>query len=131
MIFDLGTESFGNGSFFTELKENPPFITFFGPMYIDFDVYPRYNGRISEIFGRMLLKIFSVIMVMLIFQAKQLVHGLMKKFGQLWKQILDAKQIKYCPKSILCKEYIFVKKYRNESEGGIDYLPDNEPTFSS
>ena len=48
MILDLGTESFGNGSFFTELKENAPLIKHFGPMYIDFDEYPRYSGRIYE-----------------------------------------------------------------------------------
>ena len=52
MILDLGNESFGNGSLFNELKENSPLIIHFGPMYIDFGEYPRYSGRISEIFEK-------------------------------------------------------------------------------
>ena len=49
-IIDLGTASFGNESLFTQQKENYPLIKCFGPMYIDFDEYPRYSGRNSEIF---------------------------------------------------------------------------------
>ena len=48
MIIDLGTESFRYGYFFTELKENAPLIKHFGPMYIDFDEYRTYSGRISD-----------------------------------------------------------------------------------
>ena len=49
-------------------------------MYIDFDDYPLYSGRISEIFEKSLMKIFSVIMVMLILKAKiKCAHGLMSK----------------------------------------------------
>ena len=52
-------------------------------MYIDFGEYPRYSGRISEIFEKMLMKMFSVIMVMLILQAKNnYALGLMSKVGQ-------------------------------------------------
>ena len=48
MIINLGTASFGNESLFTKQKENSPLIKCFGPMYIDFDEYPRYSGRIYE-----------------------------------------------------------------------------------
>ena len=47
MILDLGTASFGNGSLFTELKENAPLIQNFWPMYIDFDEYPCHSTIIS------------------------------------------------------------------------------------
>ena len=50
MILDLGTASFGNGSLFNRLKENAPLIKYFGPIYIHFDEYPTYSGRISENF---------------------------------------------------------------------------------
>ena len=36
----------------TELKENDPLIKKFGPIYIDFDEYPRYIGRTSAFFER-------------------------------------------------------------------------------
>ena len=74
MIIYLGTESFGNGYLFTELKENAPLIIIFGPMYIDFDEYPRYSDRTSSIFEKMLMKLFNVIIVMLILEAKKIVH---------------------------------------------------------
>ena len=48
IVLDLGTASFGNGYLFTQLKESYPLIKYFGPMYIDFDEYPPYSGRISE-----------------------------------------------------------------------------------
>ena len=48
-IIDLGTASFGNESLFTQQKENSLLIKCFGPMYIDFDEYPRYSDRNSEI----------------------------------------------------------------------------------
>ena len=43
-------------------------------MYIDFDEYPRYSGRITESFEKHLMEILSVIMVMLILHAKNIVH---------------------------------------------------------
>ena len=53
-------------------------------MYIDLDEYPCYIGRISDIFGKMLMKIFSVIMVMLILQEERIFsHGLMRKVVKL------------------------------------------------
>ena len=53
-------------------------------MYIDFDEYPRYSGRNSEIFENIVMKIFSVSMVMHILQAnRKFTHGLMRTFGEL------------------------------------------------
>ena len=49
VILDLGTASFVNGYMFTELKENSPLIERLGLMYVDFDEYPGYSGRISVI----------------------------------------------------------------------------------
>ena len=43
----------------------------------------------------------------------------------------DAKQIKKCPKTVLCKECKYVKKDINESDEDFHSPPDNEPTFSS
>ena len=43
----------------------------------------------------------------------------------------DAKQIKKCPKTTLCKEFIYVRNDRNESDDNFDSPPYNEPTFSS
>ena len=51
-IIDLGTASFGNESLFTQQKEKILLIKCFGPMYIDFDEYPCYSGRNSEIFEK-------------------------------------------------------------------------------
>ena len=82
MILDLGTELFGNGSLFTELKENAPLIKKIGPMYIDFGEYPHYSGRTSEDFKIMLMKVFNVIMVMLILQVENVAHWLIRKVGQ-------------------------------------------------
>ena len=51
-IFNLGTASFWNESLLTQQKENYPLIKCCGPMYIDFDEYPPYSGRNSEIFEK-------------------------------------------------------------------------------
>ena len=47
-IIDFGTASFGNEYLFTQQKYNSPLIICFGPMYIDFDEYPIYSGRIMK-----------------------------------------------------------------------------------
>ena len=44
------TSSLGNGTSFTALKENTTLIKHFGPIYIDSDEYPPYDGTISETF---------------------------------------------------------------------------------
>ena len=49
-ITELGTTSFGNYPWFTQQKENLSLIKSLGPMYIDFDEYPRYSARNSELF---------------------------------------------------------------------------------
>ena len=49
-IIDLRTASFEHGSLFTQLKGNDQLIKIFGPIYIDFDEYPPYSGRIYENF---------------------------------------------------------------------------------
>ena len=49
MILDLGTTLFRDGFLFTEIKGNSPLLKHVGPMYIDFDEYPRYSGRKSAI----------------------------------------------------------------------------------
>ena len=82
MILYLGTASFGNEFLFTELKENAPLIKYFGPMYIDFDEYPRYSGRIYVILEKNMNEKFNVIMVMIIFRLKNCTHGLIRKVGQ-------------------------------------------------
>ena len=53
-------------------------------MYIDFDEYLPYSGRIYECFEKLLMKIFSVFMVMHILQAnRKCALGLMSKVGEL------------------------------------------------
>ena len=56
-IIDLGPASFEHESLFTQQKENSPLIKHLGPLYIDFDEYPPYSGRISEKFEKMLMNI--------------------------------------------------------------------------
>ena len=46
-------------------------IECFGPMYIDFDEYPCYSGRNSEILKEMLMKTYSVTMCMHILQVNR------------------------------------------------------------
>ena len=49
-------------------------------MYINFDEYPPYSGRNSEIFENVLMKIIFVSMVMHILQVKRkYAHGFMSK----------------------------------------------------
>ena len=75
VILDLWTKSFENGSLFTWLKSNAPSIKHFGTIYTNFDEYPWYSGRTSAIFEKIVRKVFNVIMVMLILQAKKLHMG--------------------------------------------------------
>ena len=55
-IIDLGNESFGNEYLFNQQKENAPSIKMFGSMYIYFDEYPPYSGKISETFVKNVTK---------------------------------------------------------------------------
>ena len=53
-------------------------------MYIGFDEYPPFRGRISENFDKMLMKIFIVFVVMHILQENiKCARGLMRK---VWEQ---------------------------------------------
>ena len=101
-------------------------------MYIDFDKYPRYSGRISANFEKKSMKIFNLIMVMPILQAKKLCKWVNEEIWEKMKTCFpEAKQIKQCPKSSLCNECTYVQKEINESEGNTDSVPNNKPTFSS
>ena len=76
------------------------------------------------------MKVFNVIMVMLIIQENNLCTWVNKESWAMMKTcFLDAKQINQCQKSTLCKECTYVQEEKDESEGNIDYPPDNEPTF--
>ena len=66
-IIELGTASFGNESFFTQQKEKFPLIKIFDPIYIDFDYYPHYSARNSEIFEKINLRKYSVCPLVCIF----------------------------------------------------------------
>ena len=112
--------------------KNAPLIKVFGRMYIYFYKYPRYSGRTYAIFEKMLMKLFNVIMVVLILQAKQICTWVNKEIWSMMKTYFpESKQINQCPKSTLCKECTYVQEEEIESEGNIYSPPDNEPTFSS
>ena len=51
-MIDLGTTSFGNKPLFKQQKEKFRLIQCFGPMFIDYDEYPRYSVRESIIFAK-------------------------------------------------------------------------------
>ena len=52
-------------------------------MYIDFDEYPCYSGKNSELFDKMLMKIISVSTGMHILQVnRKCAHGLMRTVGK-------------------------------------------------
>ena len=79
-VINLGTSSFGNESLFTQQKENAPLLKYVGPIYIDFDEYPPYSGRISVIIKKKVMKILSVFMVMHILQSNiKCAHVLLSK----------------------------------------------------
>ena len=55
-------------------------------MYIGFDQYLPYNGEIYEIFEKILMLIFSVVMATLILQSRRkFALGLMRKVGNQLK----------------------------------------------
>ena len=56
------------------------------------------------------MKVFSVIMVMLILQAKQMCTWITKESWEITKTCFpDSKQINQYPKSTLCKECTYVQ----------------------
>ena len=77
--------------FITELKENYPLIKHFGPIYIDFDEYPRYSGITSATFEK---KVFNVIMVMIILRGGVLCTWVNEEIWVMMKTCFpDAKHI--------------------------------------
>ena len=106
-------------------------VKHFGPMYIDFDEYPRYSGIISDFFEKIRMQIFSVIMVMLILQEKICTRVHEESWAMIKNCFPDANQTKQCPKSTLCKECTRVQKESNEKDGNIDSPTKNETTLSS
>ena len=69
--------------FITELKENYPLIKHFGPIYIDFDEYPRYSGRTSAIFETTINESIQCDHGYAYSSGKnKCAHGLIKKVGQ-------------------------------------------------
>ena len=131
-IIDSITSSFGNESLFTQQKENAPLIKHCGQIYIDFDEYPPYSGRISEIFEKN------------VNEDIQCVHGYTyssgkhkmctwvneESWGIINTSFPDAKQIKM-PKFFLCKECTYVQKDINESDENFDSTQYKEPILSS
>ena len=70
-IINLGTSSFGNECLFTQQKDNSPLLNCFGTMYIDFDEYPRYSGRNSEIFDKKVNENIQCVHVYVYYSGKQ------------------------------------------------------------
>ena len=132
-IMDLGTASFGNESSFTQQKENSPLIKKFGPMYIDFDEYPPYSGRISEIFEKNVNEDIKCVHGYAYSSGKQKICTWVNEesWGMMKTCFPEAKQIKKISKTVLCKECIYVQKDINESDESFYSAQDNEPTFSS
>ena len=52
-----------------------------------------------------------------------------ESWGMMKTCFPDSKQIKKCPKTVLCKKCTYIQKYINESDENCFYQPDNEPTF--
>ena len=50
-IIDEENASLEKKSLFNSLKENSVLITYFGPIYIDFDDHPPYSGALAENLG--------------------------------------------------------------------------------
>ena len=78
------------------------------------------------------MKIFSVIMVCLFFRKNKMCTWVNEKIWVMMKTCFhDIKQIQKFSKTTLCKEGLYVKKDRNESDENFDSPPDNKPTFLS
>ena len=104
-IINLGTTSFGNESLFTQQKEKFPLINIFGPMYIDFDEYPCYSGRNSEIFEKNVNENIQCVHGYAYSSGKQKMCTWVNEeiWGIINNCVHDAKPIKKIPKTVLCK----------------------------
>ena len=74
-------------------------------MYVDFYEYPTYSGKTYEIKKKMLMKIFSVFIVMHILKKKQKICTWVNKesWGMMRTCFPDAKQIIKCTKLFYAK----------------------------
>ena len=111
-IIESGTTSFENEPLITQQKEIFRLIKCFGPMFIDFNEYPRYVGRKSAIFEKHVNEDIKC------------EHGYAYSAGQLnmckwvnedtWermnKYFPDENQINMCPTTVSGKECTYVQK---------------------
>ena len=82
MELDLGTASFGNGSLFTELKKKSPFIKCFGHCILILMSILTIVVEHLKILNILIMKVFNMIMIKLILEAKKFAHGLLKEIEQ-------------------------------------------------
>ena len=102
-------------------------------MYIDFDEYPHYSGRNSEIFEKYVNENIKCEHGYAYYSGKRnMCTWVNEKTWEIMKNYFtDAKQINKCPKNVLYKECTYVQKDINENDENFDSTKDNEPTFSS
>ena len=114
-IIYLGTASFGNESLFTQQNEISLLIKCFGPMYVDFDEYPPYSGRIFENFEKNVNENIQCDHGYAYYSGKQKICTKVNEESWLMTKTCfpDAKQIKKFPKTFLCKECTYFQKYIN------------------
>ena len=116
-IIELGNPSFGNEPSFTQQKEKFPLIKCLDPIYIDFDEYPRYSGRNSEIFGNYVNENIKCEHGYAYPSGK---HNMCKWVNEeAWEIIKNcfpgANQIKKCPKMFHAKNVHMFKKIKMET----------------
>ena len=96
-------------------------------MYIYFGDYPPYSGRISENFETNDNANMQCYHVYACSSSKQKMWTWFN--GESWEIMKncfpDAKQIKKCPKTTVCKECTYVQKDRNDIDENFDSPPDN------
>ena len=102
-------------------------------MYIDFDEYPRYSGRNSEIFEKYVNENIKCKHDYAYSSGK---HNMCKWVNEdNWKIMKNcfpgANQIKKCPRTVSCKKCTYVQKYKNGKDEMIDPPAYTEQTFYS
>ena len=111
-IIDLGTASFGNDPSFIQQKVIFPLIKCSGPMCIDFYEYPRYSGRNSVSFEKYVNENIKCDHGYAYSSSKHKMCTWVN--AETWEMMKncfpDEKQIKNCPKTVLCKECTYVQK---------------------
>ena len=115
-IIDLGNASFGNESSFNQQKDHAPLIkNLVQCKSILLSILPIVVEFLNFL-KKMLMKIFSVFMVMNILQANiKCAHGLMNKFGEWWRPVFLMKsRFKKSKNCFMQRMYIFSKRYKWE-----------------